>query len=687
MGSKDLRMQVVICLVSALSCRGWAQGMTSTLEKPQFIKLRTIDSSLIVEAEQRNEKTSADDGSRTVNEDSLWISPLLKLNIGGSIFHPNLLEFSFDGEFGMNWEKGEVGVVEPPSAGSTTDRDITTVLQRYDAQLTLLKQKDYAMVFSAGHAVSRRDYDFFKRVTVNADHYGVNWALRDKEWPVSVSLSHRLEDIDDIERPETDENSRMLLTLRNQRSTHDMSDARYSLEQYRYERGYYPEQHGINHSFQFLDVQTFGNLSYTPQSGSRLQSRLDINDRTAVFELSTNSASQSESTSSDFRRLAVMEELKLQHSDDLSSFYNYNFAYNGTEQVKSMQHQASMGLRHRLYDILESSADIHGRTSSNSGEDSEDKTRMIGAVANAAYTRKLGTWGRLTLGGGFGVDSESRDSSGGFISIVNEAYSLASGQLVVLRHPNVVSSSITVTDGSGTIRYVESFDYVIVPHGQLTEIRRVVGGHIPDGASVMIAYDAASEPSGQFVTSLNNINCRLDLADNLVGIYGRHNGVSHSGGEDILLEDINNNVVGIDMKIDGFRVGIEAQQMDSNLLPYNSLHSFQQLNFEPVSGCSLGIDFDQMAITYTDTDEEQNMYSYIVNCRMNVAARCSIDLSGGLRQERGPVFDRDTVLARAELELGVGRMNVRMGYELQDEKDSVEDRTRILGYLRASRQF
>ena len=213
------------------------------------------------------------------------------------------------------------------------------------------------------------------------------------------------------------------------------------------------------------------------------------------------------------------------------------------------------------------------------------------------------------------------------------------------------------------------------------------GGHIPDGTSVMVDYSAAAQPSGEFFTALNNLNARLDIADGLVGVYCWYNGVNHSGGEALLLEDINSSAFGLDLKIEHFRAGIEIQLIDSNLLPYNSLHSFQQINFQPVSGFLLGIDLDQMAIKYKDTGEEQNMYSFIAKCRARLAARCGIDLWGGLRQERGPVLDRDTVLARIELEFGVGRLNVRMGYELQNEDNSTEDRTRTLGYLRATRQF
>ncbi|MEI6809991.1 MAG: hypothetical protein WCN95_14835, partial [bacterium] len=451
MRSNVQRLHIVILLVSAVSCRGHAQGLVQTPEKPQLFKLRNCDSSLVIEAEQRNQETRAKDGSQSVSEDALWIRPLLHLNMSGSIVHPNFLEFTFDGEVGASWENGEIRTFESPASDTAIPRGGTTALQRYDAQLLLLKKKDYPVVFSAGHAVARRDYDFFRRVTVDTDHYGLNWSLRDKTWPMSVSLSRRVEDLADIDRPEKDENNRILLTLHNQRSTHDASDARYSLDQYQYERSYYPEQHGINHSLQFLDLQTFGNPSYTPQKGSSLKSRLDINERNAVFEPSTNSATQLTRTSDDSRRLAVMEELKLQHTDSLSSFYNYNFADNTTEQVANRQHQGSAGLRHQPYDNLTTVADVHGRMISNAGNDWDNETRMVGGRANTAYTGNLSTWGRLILGGGLGLDSERRNSSGGSLSIVNEDCHLVSGRLTVLKYPNVVPSSVVVTDGSGTI--------------------------------------------------------------------------------------------------------------------------------------------------------------------------------------------------------------------------------------------
>lgn len=681
------RLLAPLLVLLAFTFRVDAGNTGNASEEPQLLKIKSVDANLVLEAEQLTGSTKAHDGSRQVDEESTRIWPLLNLNMRGSVFHPNLLEFSIDGDLGYTWENGSIRTVESPATDTTDQRNGTTALRRYDAQLLFLQEKDFPLSLSASHAITRRDYDFFRRVTVESDNYGANWSLKNKEWPLSIALSHSLEDIQDPDRPETDENTRALISLRNQRSIHDLTDLRYSLDDFRYEKSYYPDQHGLNHSIQLLDVRTFGNESFSAQDDSFLRTRLDYNNRNTILDSSTNIASPFPAAEENSSRFSANEELKLQHTEDLSTLYNYRFGNDKTDQAQNTQHKASIGVRHQLYESLESTADIHGLTTDNSGAEFDSSTRSAGAGFNESYTKKLGEWGRLTLDCGLGLDSEQRDSSGGTLSILNEDYALSFSRPTVLRHPGVDLSSLVITDRSGSIRYVESYDYAVVSRGDLVEIRRIVGGRIPDGESVLVDYNASAESSDQFSTALNNVAFRLDILDNILGVYGKHYGVSHSGGTTLLLEEINSNTVGVDMKAENFRAGVEYLMMDSNLLPYNSLHSFQHYNFSPFNDCSLGIDLDQLAIAYEDTDQKQKAYSYILNCRWRLAARFNIEVQGGLRREQGPILDQDLLMARTELEFGMGQMNVRLGYEIQNDKDSTEDRNQTLAYFRAARGF
>lgn len=86
------------------------------------------------------------------------------------------------------------------------------------------------------------------------------------------------------------------------------------------------------------------------------------------------------------------------------------------------------------------------------------------------------------------VDIEVFENS---VRISNEPHILTGVAPIILNQPNVITSTIEVTDPAGIILYIQGIDYLVTPQGSLTEIRRTATGSIPDPGSVLVSYTLA----------------------------------------------------------------------------------------------------------------------------------------------------------------------------------------------------
>src|ERR1039458_7644409 len=134
-----------------------------------------------------------------------------------------------------------------------------------------------------------------------------------------------------------------------------------------------------------------------------------------------------------------------------------------------------------------------------------------GFGASAQYSRQLISWMALTFGDEGRWDSEDRCASGSTQNIIGEQHTLADGTVTTLTLPSVNVTSIQVWDLTRTTNYVLNLDYQINQLGVLTQIQRVTGGQIGDGALVLVDYAAASQNSSAYDTLANTATFRVDL--------------------------------------------------------------------------------------------------------------------------------------------------------------------------------
>lgn len=653
---------VGLLILGASPFRNGAQS-SAVEEQPRWMRLRISGADVGTEVEaEREERTTP--GSPTVTRERLYVAPTVGLAMQGSFYHPNLFKFALDAQDGIAWETEKV--TSPGLGGSLGNRESLSFLQRYHATASILQEKPYAGSIFADKDHTFRDYDFFTRVTVDSEREGGQVGFSSGPVPFSISVSHLNEDITGLVRPSHYEETPITLNARNER-VRGRTDLNYMAESFlRTEPGIITQE-GFSQNLSLNDTEALGKAD-----------KMTLNSGFTFNQLDTESFPTS--------GVLFQEQLITKHRDDLQSALNYSYDNHSVGEIENQSHVGRAELRHQLFESLTSTFNFHGEAFDASGGGADLDTLRYGVGINESYSKRLGTWGHLTIGDDARVDHEDRNSMGGVLVIVREPHTLTDGTLTFLNMPLVDPTSIRVTDALG-LEFVPLLDYIVEPHGDLMEIRRIPGGtgRIPNGGQVFVDYRVTSQPSDSYETVANQASIRLDLFNHLLGFYGRINVVENYGGHSLILQNIYSQIVGTDVNWQFVRAGAEYERFDSNLAPYRTKRLYESFFFEPPLGSTLSFDFTQNWTDFLQADRTQTSYSFIGRYSQRLTAHFLWHAEGGVRMERGRGFDQDLATARTGFDFRYGQLLMQLSYDYQHQDFLGELRGRHFLYFRVRR--
>ena len=638
----------------------------------RWMSLRLNEASVGLESEGNWEQRSVANLNETVTRESVYVVPTLGLDVEGSVYHPNLLQYDLKGQTGVGWQENTVDTAD---GGTRSD---SLYLLRYQANAVLFKEKPLSASFTADKDHTTRDYDFFTRATVDRESQSGRVGYSEGPVPVSLSLTHTKEDVSGQSQPLSQDENTLFFSSYNERASGNRTDLSYTLSDYtRQETGAYIQE-GTQHAVSLVDHEALGK-----KDRFKLNSSLQFNQ----LDVTTTTLGQADTTTRPSTIFTDHEYLNVKHARSLQSDYNFSYNLQDSGMVKSDGYSASGALRHQLYESLTSTIDVHGQAFSSRGAGMAIDTTTHGIGLNENYTKGLGKWARLTLGYGGLFDQEHRDTLGTTLLIVGESHTLSDSAITFLDQPQVDLFSIQVWDATGTVSYRELLDYLILPHGERTEIRRVVGGQIPEGGTVRVDYTVVSQPSDSFATVAHQFQVRLDFFDGLVGLYAQMNLQEHYAAKSLVLEDINDKVMGVDVSWRWVRAGAEYEVYDSNLSPYRSTRLFETFTFTPDPTTTLNFDMGQTWRTFGELNRGLTTYHFIARTHVRMTSALSVNVEGGIRLQQGEGYDRQLATARANLEYKFGKLAMQTGYEYEDETFLGELRRRHFFFLGAKRTF
>jgi hypothetical protein len=124
------------------------------------------------------------------------------------------------------------------------------------------------------------------------------------------------------------------------------------------------------------------------------------------------------------------------------------------------------------------------------------------------------------------LDNVKRSGTSGAVTIVGEMVKPDFVQTKFLATPNVVESSIQVTDASGKQPFSLGFDYDIQVVGNLTGLRLVPGSGITPGDTVLVNYRSEQTTDISFLSDAQDFTIRYEFERYLTGLalyYQWHN--------------------------------------------------------------------------------------------------------------------------------------------------------------------
>jgi hypothetical protein len=630
--------------------------------KPQMFKWELEQIYLRADFQYQNDRQSVGSPATVYTREQFIGEPVGGFNLVGSLYHPNLVQFQFNPELGSSWESTRV---DPGGSASNVK-----FLQRYHGVVDFLDQKPYATSIFGDKDTTYRDYDFFSRVRLDSEQYGGRTGYEAGPVPFSVSVRHYDETEDNPFRPRDFWQDTLTFRAQNRRALADgYTQLNYNANDFRRHDDGFNTTYGLSQTLTLSDSEEFGR---------RKQARL-------ASTLNYTSLTKTETPTS---QLLAQEDLHLQHTDKVDSFYNYLFDSSTAGNSDATTHDARVGGNWQMFSDFGAGADARGDLTRATSPGNRLETRSYGVGLNGQYTPKLSTWAQLTVGDSAHVDHEDRDASGLLQNIINETHALSDGTVTLLAQPNVAAGTIHVWgDAAHSIAYFEGVDYVVIPHGTQTEIQRVPAGTIVNGATVYVDYTATLQGSAAYDTTANTANFRLSFWDGLFGIFGRWTVQGYSGGENLMLRTLDDKLVGVDSTWRWFRASAEYEAVDSNLAPYRRTYLTQSAHFQPGDKTDLSLNVDEGWTDFLDTHFRQTSYGFVTRVQQRFTRRVTGGAEGGMRFDRGDTFDRDYATCRLWLDWRVGKLSVNANYQFNNESHLADRQDSHYIYLRIRRDF
>jgi hypothetical protein len=647
--------------VASLAATARAWGQDPALLEPRWLRVNFNQASVGVETEVLRENYSVNGANPSVHK--YWIAtPLLGLRLDGSVYHPNLATFHFDGEGGAGW--GQDSVTGP---GSVTARNESQNLVRYIASIDFLSGKPYNAGAFATQDHNYSNYDFFNTAVVDSLRYGGRAAWNVKSFNLSLDAGNRQQEASGLTGTSFIADTYLNFNGLSQRDR-GSSTLAYTYDDYRNRVNAEPTQQGVSQSFSASDSQTFGRNGQISASGGVGYGQADYStSKLQTFNANANVIAQ--------------------HSATLESFYNFNYVDNEQSPASSSLIQAMAGLRHQLYASLSSAVDVHGSFNNFSGSLSDGHNNLYGVALNERYSKNLTPWARLSLGGAVSLDHQDNQASGSVLTVLNESHVISDIVPATLKYPHVILSTIVVTGPGGAPTYKQGTDYQVIQSGEMTQLlRNPTSLDLPNDSQILVNYNSDSLYTATFESYTSGVQIRLDLF-NTVGLYGRYNSLGNNAPPSVSVESLTDWVGGAEVSLSWLRAGAEYQDYNSNFSQYHATRLFQTFTFRPADDLTLGLDLNQIWYRYP-TNPQEVQYRFMARADTQLNGWLAWNVEGGYYLREAMNVQQDLAAARTGLVMTWGKLIIRTGYQYNYELTQQSGLlTRNFFYLHLRRVF
>jgi hypothetical protein len=392
-------------------------------------------------------------------------------------------------------------------------------------------------------------------------------------------------------------------------------------------------------------------------------------------------------------------DLRWQHSDSLSSFYNYNF-YKSTENtvettsqtVEATNQSARVGISYSDTDRLSVATDIHATDDRITGRE----MRSYGLGAQANYSRP---WENavLRLSAGIVYDQNDRNAGVALIGFQSTtAIKLPLGVSVVLVHDYIDINTIVVRSVNGTVYCADTSpctpaDYHISVIGTKTYLVRLTTNMTDD---LLVDYSYQTGGSARYAYLNQNYQVSLTLYRNYTA-YIRYLDAGYSlvsGAPTLPFNSLRNTLFGLRVDqplLTGMTVGGEVlfEQQEEEVSPYRRRSYDAYLQLPVLARISPRLSVRRLFVEYSNSPEDVDLTGWTLQLSTNPWTYTSLTAEASYEKDTGGSLQRLLQRNSLGIEWRLRQLSVRGEAQYTHEQLGTFDRNRSLIRLSARRDF
>ncbi|HAM73408.1 MAG TPA: hypothetical protein DCM86_17380 [Verrucomicrobiales bacterium] len=670
---------VVCCLEFSRKASAQARFEPRFVE-PRWLTLDISEVSAGVQAEGTFDSSSYKNSNISVSHESLFVGPSVGMAASGSIYHPNFLRYHIntDGAFGYGSDRFT-------AANTTLSRSTLHYLGRFGTDIDFLPGKSYNANLFTNYDHAYRDNDFFDRVVVDSWRYGGKFGWHFANWNISTHYTHRDEESNNsypliqgtgssnqvtVEQRMATHEDTAGITARNDRGSGG-STLSYSFDQYNHDQADRFGE-GTGQTIAFADGERFG---------SREQFRLNSNV----------SYSMRDTTEGRDNDLSSGIDFSAEHTPRLNSFYGVNYEHYDALGFASDTYSGSASLNHQLFESLGSSITIRASETDSAGDSFSGYVRRFGGGITEMYTKRLGEQARLRVSNAVFIDHTDQHA----INIIeNERHSIGEpgspfADSFYLSAPSAILATVVITDGLNIQRFIENFHYQLIAEGSRTRVQWLYPPGNPVPPSLLATYRTEPTPEGSYDTLAEGCQVRLELWNNLVGVYGRANFALNNAPLDLHVLNTESYTFGSDVNWRWLRAGAEYEIYNSTESDYRTARLYQSAVFHVDDESTLSVSFTESWVQYVSLNRSpEETFRFITRYHRMLTDRLDVSLEGGTAIRRGSGADQFLGTVRPSIRYVIGKTSIDLSYDydysvFQDR----ETREKSIFAFRARRTF
>jgi hypothetical protein len=267
----------------------------------------------------------------------------------------------------------------------------------------------------------------------------------------------------------------------------------------------------------------------------------------------------------------VSTRLRLQHTDALATNYAAQFLRDSFQELGARTWRGEAGLTHQLGDSVTTSAQFYALRQNTDA--SSDFTEW-GGLANIAFNRQ-NRYGRFSANLSYnhvGTDTRDGDRRG---VVIAESCTFRDPLPTYLVHRDIDLLSLVVTDANRSRTYLPGRDYVALPLGRFTALRRVATGQIADQQTVLVSYTYRVLSDQDVARDRVDLRVQQAFDCGIAPYYAgsiQNEDLGDSRFRSYRERNVNRHRIGATYRQKRWSLGLEYEYNDDTIDPYQAAH-------------------------------------------------------------------------------------------------------------------